>query len=1297
MDLRLRLRTFVAANTLKTNLNHFFMKPFYLAALFLSASLCVGTSTAEAQNIIPRPRTYTTQENGGTFTFKNETQVACLNLPDSLKAEAQRFIDAFEAASGIELTASNTAPSGIILEQTADQQLGPEGYALDVTSESITLRAQTAAGFFHAFQTLKMLLPRNVMAEVADPTVTEYAIPACSITDSPRFEYRGFMLDCARHFFTIDEIKRVLDIMAYYKMNRFQWHLTDDQGWRFEMPKYPKLQTIAATRQGSWDVDPAHGRFYTSDQYGPYYYTVEQMKEIVAYAAERHIEVIPEIEMPGHMCAAITAYPEFSCNPYGSHRVWNDGGVSTDVLNIANPAAVQFCKDILDELTEIFPSKYIHIGGDECPTNAWSSNADCLALQDSLGYDNIRGLQSHFTHDLIQYMASKEDPEKRRHLIAWNESVTAQGSDLDLLRGEDLTIMCWTGAENASNVAQNLGMATILTPQPQWYINRKQSPRPDEVHNAGSGSDATLEIVYNHRPTIRTNTLGVQGTFWCEHVSSNWLLEYQALPRLIAMAEVGWTQDNLRDFDNFLTRLRVDTTLLNYRDYVWCDYLVRQEQGETEEPQLPEEGTYYRLTTRATDTRSGRAIELVCKDSPLVTDKATQATVGYLWSNTPITDATDTIQKYQYWTFVADPAGSGKYALVNKAWPDGSVNPTATNTELSGRWMYDYTARHYNFSLGAGGNSGNDDGISWFDISSDQHAGLYFNSAGSGQKLAINIYSKPYETSAGLFNLEPEGSSDIDYVTIPSGTATYRIENISPYQAGVRLADNEGSTLGWTTSAWGNDAWTVNASEPANGVQTITLTNTTTGRSIAGTTSPVSLGDTPAEITLTSDMENGGFTLSAAEGAKFYPIGDGYSIDPGTIYADASATFPQGTNWRLTEVVRAVYTARDTEGKLIGTYICSIEKGKPYTPSVPEIANYECTTDPATLTGTDDAQTDLTYELTYRRTAYTASLRSLDPNGILIAQKDSVVPADKAASFSWTAPDMGEYYTYASSETSDVLTLESDSIIDLIYQTDALPSFAEALEPATEVEDGHYYLLFDNSNVESGQRSGFLSVNPTNNRVVTSYTIEGTPAHVWKAVKNGEGFKLQNSNGLYIPKLVRSGQIIVSENGDTFTFTRDGENWSILGTNGLYFNGVVGGLTGWEGPHPYKLYTFRTKPYYAITYTTRRTADNLHYYDVELGTYTFYAEAGAEYTLDCPVEAPRGYEYVVCSTDETTGIMTGNLDVTYTFMSRRAVGIDEIKNDKADDDHAWYDLTGRRVSQPAKGIYIHGGNKVLVP
>ena len=1445
------------------------MKHSYLAALLLGAGLLAGSPAVEAQNIIPRPSSYTAAT--GSFTFTSGTKVACEDLPDSLETEAQRFIEAFNTASGLGITASADAPDGVICEQVSNASLGAEGYKLVVRPESIKVQAQTAAGFFHAFQSLKMLLPRNVMAEKADPTVTEYSVTACTITDVPRFGYRGFMLDCARHFFSVDQIKRMLDVMAYYKMNRFQWHLTDDQGWRFEMPKYPKLQTIAASRQGSYNVDPVHGRYYDADQYGPYYYTVEDMKEVVAYAAERHIMVIPEIEMPGHMCAAITAYPEFSCTPYGAHRVWNDGGISTDVLNIANPAAIQFCKDILDELTEIFPAPYIHIGGDECPSSAWESNEDCLALKDSLGYTNIRGLQSHFTNSLIEYMANKEDPAKRRHLIAWNESVTAGGSDLDLLRNKDLTIMCWVGAENASNTAQNLGLPTIITPQPQWYINRKQSPRPGEVHNAGGGTDATLQIVYNHRPTIRQKTLGVQGTFWCEHVSSDWVLEYQALPRLIAMAEVGWTEDDRRDFDNFLTRLRVDTTLLNYGDYAWCDYLVREEGGtfvapeegkyyrldsragspragrsiallckdspaledyaangakagvlwseasisdEADtlrkyqrwqfvadpdgsgkyamvceawpngsvspspsatttdglwsydyttrhynfilndsqyfgtdgdahyyairsdqltveakymnmaasakqlrinvynkpddgngglftftdltpyEPTTPQPGAYYRLVTRATDTRSGRAIELVCKDSPLVTDEATQATVGQLWSNTPITDEADTIQKYQYWQFVADPDGSGKYAIVNKAWPEGSVNPTATSTELSGRWTYDYTTRHYNFALGAGGNVGNANGVDFYDISSDQHPGYYFNSAGVGQKMAINVYNKPEDTSAGIFNLEPEHAvPSVDYESIPSGEATYRIENVSPYKPGLRLTDNGTATLGYSTSAWSNDAWTVTASEASGGQQTITLTNTTTGRSVATAASPVLMGETPVELTLAADADFGDFTINTAEGAKLYPIGENYSIDGGTVYADLSALYPQGSNWRFTEVVRAVYTARDAEGKLIGTYTCTVEKGQPYTPAVPEITGYECTTDPATLTGTDNAQADLAYDVTYRRTTYTATLRSLDPNGLLIAETDTVVPVEKAAAFSWTAPDMGEFYTFASSGTSDVLTLESDSLIDLVYNTEALPSFAEALEPVSEIEDGHYYLLFNNTNVESGQRSGFLSVNPTNRQIVTSYAIEGTPAHVWKAEKSGDGFKLMSSNGLYIPRLSNSANINVGTTADTFTFTRDGDNWTIQGSNGTYFNGKAGAFTGWSGPHPYKVYTFRTAPYYSITYTCTRDGR----YSVGLGTYTFYVAAGQPYTLECPVDAPNGYRYVTCSEKQTSGIMTKNLEVTYDFTRRPVdVGIDAIENGQAGD-KAWYDLSGRRVSNPQKGVYIHQGKKVVLP
>ncbi len=1275
------------------------MKNTYLAALLCGAFLLPGMAS-QAQTIIPRPATYTAEAEG-TFTFTSATQVACTSLPDSLKAEAERFVEAFNRASGLGITAAATATEGITCVQSDDDALADEGYRLSVTSTGITVEARTAAGFFYAFQSLKMLLPRNVMAEVADASVTAYSVPACTIADEPRFEYRGFMLDCSRHFFSVDELKRILDVMAYYKMNRFHWHLTDDQGWRFEMPAYPRLQTIGSTRQGSWNVDPVHGQYYTADEYGPYYYTVEQMKDIVAYAAERHIEVVPEIEMPGHMSAAIAAYPEFSCDPYASHPVWSSYGISTGVLNVANPDAIQFCKDVLDELIDIFPCEYIHIGGDECPTTDWSANDDCLALMDSLGITNVRALQSHFTHELVEYMAGKEDPAQRRRLIAWNESVTASGTDTELLSGDDLTIMCWTGAENASNVAEGLGMQTILTPQPQWYINRKQSPREGEVHNAGSGTDATLQVVYEHKPTIRSKTIGVQGTFWTEWVSSDWLLEYQSLPRLIAMAEVGWTQDNLRDFDDFLTRLRVDTTLLNYGGYAWCDYLVVEDELEG-----VDEEQYYRLATMATDARAGRVIELVCDDSPLISSLG--ATVGYLWSNDPITDENDTILKYQYWKFVADPDGSGKYAMVNKAWPEGSVNPTTVSggTTTSDRWSYDYTTRHYNFSLGANGNSGTSGNYDYYAISSDQHSGYYFNSSLSGQYYAINIYNNPADGSSGLFTFQPEDEGDDEgdnepaaYGTISDATV-YRISNTSDYYEGIGLSDNGKTTLGYASDAWSNDAWTVSATESQDGVQTITLTNVTTGRSVSSVGSPTALGDAAANITATYDTEYGGFTLASSAGALLYPIGTRYCIDPGTLYADADATYPQGTHWNFTEVVRATYTARDTEGNLIGTYARSVEKGQPYTPEAPEIANYACTTDLATLEGTESATTDLAYELTYERTGYTATLRAADPNDILIARTDSTVATTDATAFAWTAPDLGEYYTFASADAANPLTLISDTVINLSYATDALPSFAEALDPVTEIVDGAYYLIYDNSNADDGDRCGYLSVHPTTHQVITAYTVEGTPAHVWQAVQNGTGFRLKSLDGLYIPSLPNGSAVTAGSSGDTFTFTLDGESWTIQGTNGRYFNGNSGSLTGWSSAHPYKLFTFRTAPYYSITYTVRRTANGTSYSSVGLGTYTFYVEAGADYTLECPVDAPSGFPYLLCDTEQTSGTMTGNLEVTYTYITQSlATGIDQVVNteDGQQADGAWYDLSGRRVKSPSKGIYIQQGRKVALP
>ena len=1444
------------------------MNKHFLLSLLLGCGLLGSGLPSAAQNIIPRPSGY--EAATGQFTFAEGTVVACEGLPDSLKTEALRFVGAFETASGLDLATAATAEGGVTCLHGSYDTYGAEGYKLAVAPEGITVEAATSAGYFYAFQSLKMLLPRNVMAEKADAGVTAYAAPACTITDSPRFAYRGFMLDCARHFFTIDEVKRVLDVMAYYKMNRFHWHLTDDQGWRMEMPKYPRLQTVAAARQGSWNVDPEYGRYYVADQYGPYYYTIEQMKEIVAYAAERHIEVIPEVEMPGHLCAAITAYPEFSCNPYGAHRVWNDGGVSTDVLDISNPKAIQFCKDVLDELVEIFPYEYIHIGGDECPTSAWESSASCQALKEELGYTNIRGLQSHFTHELAQYMATKEDPAKRRKLIAWNESVTAGGSDTELLKGDDLTIMCWVGAENASNVAENLGMTTILTPQPAWYINRKQSPRPGEVHNAGSGTDATLEIVYNNRPTVRSKTMGVQGTFWCEHVSSDWLLEYQALPRLIAIAEVGWTQDNLRDFDNFLTRLRVDTTLLNYGDYAWCDYLVKDESGQKvmpaegtyyqlmsraaspregrcitllsegapaleqyaangakvgllwsdtaisdagsalrpyqmwqfvedpsnpgkyamvcqakpegsvvptassettdgtwsydettrhynfvlgessyygkdgtnyyysirsdqydglymnmaaagkqlrinvynnpadgngglftfmpdatdEEQVMPEAGQYYRVVTQATDTRGGRCVELVAEGSALTTDEATQATPGQLWSAQPVTDKADARYAHQMWQFVEDPSNPGLYAMVNQAEPDGSVSPTATSTELTGRWTYDATARHYAFRLGENGFYGEtSDGNYYYSIRSTEYDGYYFNSAGAGQKLAINIYNRPDDTSAGLFALEPEGAEAEDDAQYVEDGQTYRIEvTATPEWTGLRLSDNGRNTLGYSTQPWCNDAWIVTATAGSAGRQTITLTNAATGRAVSTTTNPVQLGSEAASLTLTWNAETEAYTIGSGQNL-FIPIGEGYAVDPGTISPTSGALVPQGSNWTFTPVATATYTAKDEDGKLLGTFTQSIALGQPYTPEAPVINGYECTTDASELTGSDAVDGNLTYDVVYRRTSYAATLRAVEQNGLLIATEAQSVPAAEAT-YAWTAPEL-DWYTYDQASATPSLALVSDTTITLTYTTEAVPSFAEALEEVTEIEDGAYYLIYNNDN-RTDNRNGYLGINPLTGVITASYMLSGSPLQVWRAEQSGTGFKLRSSDGRYIPQLPNGGQTTVGDEGDTFTFTYDGADWAIRGTNGRYFDGNGGGgFTGWSSTSPvsYKVFTFRTEPYYALTYVCRDITGA----NVGRGTYTVFYAAGESYTLDCPVEAPAAYPYVTHDAEAESGTMTGNLTVTYTF-SDTSTGINGAPTADPAADAPWYDLSGRRLNgRPAtSGVYIHGTQKVFV-
>ena len=540
------------------------MKTTLLSTLLACALF--STSQAQAQqfvNLTPTPKEMRVET--GTYRLPAQFTIGGTQLPDSIKAEAQKFVGDFnKSASGCTASFSNKK-EGVVIELVHNKALyatlGQEGYKLSVSTNGIRMESATTSGFFYGFTSLKKLLPACVAAGVKDDKVTTYELPLVQITDRPRFPYRGFMLDVARHFFSVQEVKKMLDVMAIYKLNKFHFHLTEDQGWRWEVKKYPKLTKVGAVASNTYVTSMEHGAYWTNQQYGPYFYTREDLKEIVAYAASKHIEVIPEIDMPGHFSAAMAAYPEFSCNPDGVHRVETWGGVFTDVLNVANPKAVRFVKDILDELMSIFPSKNVHIGGDECPTTAWEHNAECQAMYKKLNLTSYRQLQTHFIAEITDYLKSKG-----RKISVWNETVTEKGADLQLMKKTGATVYCWVPARKGAEIANSLGLPSIYTVYGPYYINR--APRKEGWMKTlpGNGSDH-LKATYEEQPTDFSHSIGVQGTFWTEHVATPDVMEFLALPRLIAVGEAGWTPQSKKNFNSFVQRMRADTTMLNYGGY----------------------------------------------------------------------------------------------------------------------------------------------------------------------------------------------------------------------------------------------------------------------------------------------------------------------------------------------------------------------------------------------------------------------------------------------------------------------------------------------------------------------------------------------------------------------------------------------------------------------------------------------------------------------------------------------------------------------------------------------------------
>ncbi len=432
-----------------------------------------------------------------------------------------------------------------------DSSLGSEGYRLRVSALGIQLEANEPRGLFYGLQSLLQLLPVPNLG-----TTQLVEIPACQIWDKPRYTYRGLHLDVSRHFFPVSFIKRYIDQMARYKFNQFHWHLTDDQGWRIEIKKYPKLTQVGANRRetivGHYEeYDP---QVFDGKPYGGYY-TQDEIREVVRYAQARYVNIIPEIEMPGHALAALAAYPELGCpNTDGKPRTYavaTKWGVFGDVL-CPSERTFSFLEDVLAEVMALFPGPYIHIGGDECPKQTWRNSPFCQRLIRREGLGNAHALQRYFIKRIDSFLVNRG-----RKLLGWDEIL--QGSSPRLKLSAGATVMSWRGIQYGVQAARQ-GHGVVMTPDKFCYLNYFQSDPGREP--LAFGGMLPIQKVYSYDPTPAGLTpaqqrliLGAQGNVWTEYIATPEQVEYMVWPRAAALAEVVWTEPNRKDYTNFLARL----------------------------------------------------------------------------------------------------------------------------------------------------------------------------------------------------------------------------------------------------------------------------------------------------------------------------------------------------------------------------------------------------------------------------------------------------------------------------------------------------------------------------------------------------------------------------------------------------------------------------------------------------------------------------------------------------------------------------------------------------------------------
>lgn len=549
--------------------------------VFVKAEELLG----EAENMLPLiPYPANLTRNEGTFNLKQLTAITTPAGDGAVARYAQEFATQLEKTSGIKVPVNpTTAATSLVI--TKDATLAHEAYKLTVNEAGINIAAADSTGFFYAIQTLKQLMPHAIYNRSGASTAIDWTVPCVEIADQPQLGHRGYMLDVARHFFSKTEVKRILDIMATYKMNRFHWHLTDDQGWRIDIPEYPKLAQVGAVRKGSFVNAGGSSKFFDDTEYGRgMYYTLDDLREIVAYAKNLNIEIIPEIDLPGHMVAAVAAYPEFSCDPTKKYEVRIDGGISKDVLNIGKDETIDFLKCVLGHMAEVFPYKYIHLGGDECPTDQWSHNADCLKRVKDEGLAGVNELQSWLVEKLGLYLKEKYNKD----IICWDELLAHWKSDNTVKP----VIMAWNHI-NKSKEAADKGFKSIVVPYQSLYLDMMQVPLSEvdvnEKYQGGWGDNwvNSVETVYGVNPVASLSgkedfCLGVQGNMWTETCNDSVEVEYQLLPRMLALSETGWLPAAKKDFASFYIRLQKNRDILDAKGLTYATHYF-------DEPDLTEQ------------------------------------------------------------------------------------------------------------------------------------------------------------------------------------------------------------------------------------------------------------------------------------------------------------------------------------------------------------------------------------------------------------------------------------------------------------------------------------------------------------------------------------------------------------------------------------------------------------------------------------------------------------------------------------------------------------------------------------